>query len=325
MVKKISLIIPSQNAETKLLHLLSDVLDWEVIPNEIIIVDSSQRKLFIPEDQESSIKKLNISLVIIYGDNLYPGHARNIGIANATNSLLAFLDTSTYPTKKWLSNGLHLMDTNNSQGVWGNTYYEADVYTSKIIRACTYGNKPIKTFPGSILKRDIFKKCGLFIESTRAGEDGDWMSRLNLHNIALCNPNEFLSYYDLNNMSIKKLLKKWFRNYTFSGKLPHRRSQKNYYFFFISIIAVLIAYNWNAVIASWDTESIYFIPDITKISLLIMLIIYLFIRGIFLPRKKGIDYSFIFPINFLIISLVSACIDFTKVLAFGYSKVEKII
>jgi glycosyltransferase involved in cell wall biosynthesis len=323
MVREISLIIPSQNAETKLLHLLSNILDWEVIPNEIIIVDSSQRKFFIPEDQESSIRKLNISLVIIYGDNLYPGHARNIGIANATNSLLAFLDTSTHPTKKWLSNGLHLMNTNNSQGVWGNTYYEADIYTSKIIRACTYGNKPIKTFPGSILKRDIFKKCGLFIESTRAGEDGDWMSRLNLHNITLCNPDEFLNYGDLNNMSIKKLLKKWFRNYTFSGKLPHRRSQKDHYFYFISIVAVLIAYNWNTVIASWDTESIYFIPNITKISLFLIIIIYLFIRGIALPRKKGINYSFIFPINFLIISLVSACIDFTKALAFGYSKFKK--
>ena len=323
MVREISLIIPSQNAETKLLHLLSNILDWEVIPNEIIIVDSSQRKFFIPEDQESSIRKLNISLVIIYGDNLYPGHARNIGIANATNSLLAFLDTSTHPTKKWLSNGLHLMNTNNSQGVWGNTYYEADIYKSKIIRACTYGNKPIKTFPGSILKRDIFKKCGLFIESTRAGEDGDWMSRLNLHNITLCNPDEFLNYGDLNNMSIKKLLKKWFRNYTFSGKLPHRRSQKDHYFYFISIVAVLIAYNWNTVIASWDTESIYFIPNITKISLFLIIIIYLFIRGIALPRKKGINYSFIFPINFLIISLVSACIDFTKALAFGYSKFKK--
>ncbi|MDC3244800.1 glycosyltransferase [Gammaproteobacteria bacterium] len=323
MVKNISLIIPSLNAEKKLVHLLTKLLDWEVIPNEIIIVDSSQRKFLIPKILDSSIKKLNISLIIIYGDNLYPGHARNIGIANSTNSLLAFLDTSTHPNTKWLSSGLYLMNKNNSQGVWGNTYYEAKTYTSKIIRACTFGNKPIKTFPGSILKKDIFIKCGLFIESTRAGEDGDWMSRLNVHKITICHPDEYLNYDDLNNMSIIQLLKKWFRNYTFSGKLPHRRLQKDYYFYFISIVAVLVAYNWNTVIASWDTESIYFIPNITKISLFLMIIIYLFIRGIMLPRKKGINYSFIFPINFLIISMVSACIDFTKALAFGYSKFKK--
>jgi glycosyltransferase involved in cell wall biosynthesis len=323
MVRNVSLIIPSQNAETKLLRLLRYIPSWKVIPNEIIIVDSSQKKFLIPEDFELLVKKLGIKLLVLYGKNLYPGHARNIGINNSTNSLLAFLDTSTHPSKKWLSSGLELMHINNSQGVWGNTYYQADSYISLIIRSCTYGARPIKTFPGSILNKSIFDRCGLFIESTRAGEDGDLMGRADFHKITLPTSEEFLNYDELNYMTVKKLLKKWFRNYSFSGKLTHRRSQKDFYFYIISFAAVLTAYNWNRIFASYQEDSIYFIPYITRASVLGVLVIYMVLRGIVIPRKKGVSFTFIFPINFILITIISFLIDLTKALAFGYSRVIK--
>ena len=188
MVIEVSLIIPSQNADTKLHELLRGIPDWERIPNEIIIVDSSEKESIIPKDIELSINKLGIDLLVLYENNLYPGHARNIGISSASNSLLAFLDTSTQPTSKWLSDGLSLMKAKNSDGIWGKTYYQANTFSSKIFRACTFGTKPIRTFPGSILNKKIFNRCGLFIESTRAGEDGDWMSRADLQKIKMSSP-----------------------------------------------------------------------------------------------------------------------------------------
>jgi glycosyltransferase involved in cell wall biosynthesis len=323
MVKDVSLIIPSQNAEKKLLQLLSYISNWEIIPSEIIIIDSSLKKFLVPEDFELFIKKHTIKLLVIYKKNLYPGHARNIGIINSTNPLLAFLDTSTHPTKRWVASGLELMHINNSQGVWGNTYYQADSYISLIIRSCTFGARPIKTFPGSILNKSIFDRCGLFIESTRAGEDGDWMSRVDFHKITLSTQQEFLNYDELNYATIKKLLKKWFRNYSFSGKLLHRRSQKDFYFYIISFVAVLTAYNWNRVVASYQEESIYFIPYITRASVLAFVVIYIVLRGIVIPRKKGVNFRFIFPINFILISFVSLLIDLTKVLAFSFSRFIK--
>ena len=60
MVKDVSLIIPSQNAETKLLQLLSNIPNWEIIPSEIIIIDSSLKKFLVPEDFELFIKKHSI-------------------------------------------------------------------------------------------------------------------------------------------------------------------------------------------------------------------------------------------------------------------------
>lgn len=156
MIKKISLIIPSYNDKNKLTKLLSNMITWQAVPNEIIIVDSSENKFSITKDFKQFIKKFNIRFLLIHKKNLFPGHARNIGIANSTNSLLAFLDTSTIPNSKWLYSGLKFIVKNNSvHGIWGKTHYSADTYIAKLIRASTVGSKPLTTFPGSIIK----KKC----------------------------------------------------------------------------------------------------------------------------------------------------------------------
>lgn len=320
MIREISLIIPNQNAEKKILYLLKSIKHWQIIPNEIIIIDSSKKKLVFSKDFELFAKQLNIRSLMIYEKNLYPGHARNIGINNASNSLLAFLDTSTYPNNQWLSSGLELIKAQNSDGVWGNTFYEADTFMSKIFRACTFGAKPIRTFPGSILKKNIFNRCGLFIETTRAGEDGDWISRAELQKINMSTTKEFLKYDGLNSISMKNLIKKWFRNYTHTAKLPFFSAHKNYYYYSISFISILLAYNWNRVIAAWDRESIFFIPNITTISIILIFTSYIFIRSILLPRKKGVDLGFIFPINFIFIAFFSALLDLSKTLAFIYAK-----
>ena len=248
---------------------------------------------------------------------------KNIGIKNSSNTLLAFLDTSTQPSNKWLSSGLDLISAQNTKGVWGSTHYQANSFTSKIFRACTFGAKPIKTIPGTILNKSIFNICGLFIETTRAGEDGDWMSRAELQRIEMSSPEEILEYDQLNFMNISKLIKKWFRNYKHTAKLPFFSAHKSYYYYGMSFVAVLVAYNWNRVLAAWDRESIFFIPNITTISVISILTMYILIRGIILPRKKGVSIGFIFPINFILIFLMSALLDLTKTLAFGYSKFMK--
>lgn len=325
MLKEVSLIIPCQNAENKLFKLLERIPSWEAIPNEIIIVDSSLVKLSISEDFILFAKKFNIHLSIINKKNLYPGHARNIGIINAKNSLMAFLDTSTIPSNTWLSSGLKKIYEGNYEGVWGKTHYQAQTYIAKIIRASTYGTKPIKTFPGSIIKKSVFNKCGLFIETARAGEDGDWIARAELHgiNISYPNPKEFLNYDELNHTNIRNVLKKWFRNYTLGSRLPHSRVHKDIYFYIFSFIAVVIAYNWNRVFASWQEDSIFFIPYVTRLSILGIIILYIAIRGVLLPSKKGVSLKFIFPLNFLVISFLSALIDLIKGLSFAYSRFIK--
>jgi len=325
MIRDVSLIIPSKNAKKNLFKLLKCIPDWDTIPNEIIIVDSSYDKIIIPKFFNIFVKSNNIRLSIIYGKSLYPGHARNIGINSSNNKLVAFLDTSTMPKRTWLSSGLEIVSTQNSEGVWSKTYYEADQFLAKIYRASTFGDKPIKTFPGSILKKNVFNKCGLFIETTRAGEDGDWISRSTVHSLNISIPDEFLNYGELNEVSTLQIIKKWLRNYSHSSQLPYSKAHRDFYYYGISFLAVLIAFNWNAVLASWDSESELYIPNITKISVLILLIFYTFIRGILMPRRKGVSLKFIFPVNFIFISFFSGVLDFVKVLAFIFAKFKKML
>ena len=320
MISDVSLIIPSQNAKQNLLNLLCQIPEWAVIPNEIIIVDSSDEPIIIPHYFHAFTARKNIKLLLIHSMAIYPGHARNIGIKRSNNNLLAFLDTSTSPQKTWLSSGLQIINTNNSQGVWGKTYYTADKFLSKIFQSSTYGGRPIKTLPGSIFKKEVFHTCGLFVESTRAGEDGDWVSRTKLHDVHISDPIEHLTYSELNKLTIKKIVAKWYRNNFHAARLPYSQAHRSLYFYGLALLAIVLAYNWNAVLASWDTNSALYVPNITKICGAILLTTYTLLRGIMLPFKKGISMQFILPINFIFISLFSGVLDITKVIAFVMSR-----
>ena len=327
MVKSVSLIIPfksDHSEKEKHFTLLRGISNWKTAPNEIIIINTDQKQLSFPSDIELFVEQHNINFCIFHQERIYPGHARNIGICNASNSLLAFLDTSTHPSNDWLLNGLHIINTNNYEGVWGKTNYQAEKFLPKIFRASTYGEKPIKTLPGSIFHKNIFSKCGLFVESTRAGEDGDFMSRVKLHNVNICESESFLSYDKLDKISFKEIIKKWYRNHFHSARMPYFRAHKDIYFYGISFLAIIIAFNWNRVFDPTGIENDFFIPNITKISILIIFLAYLFLRGIVLPMRKGTPLKFIFPLNFILISLMSFLLDLTKIIAFGYSKFFKI-
>ena len=64
MIKEVSLIVPNKSDEDKLSILLSSIPDWKAIPNEIIIINTSSNKIFIPNDFESFYKDKNINFYI---------------------------------------------------------------------------------------------------------------------------------------------------------------------------------------------------------------------------------------------------------------------
>ena len=69
-----------------------------------------------------------------------------------------------------------------------------------------------------------------------------------------------------------------------------------------------------------EEENDFFIPNVTKISILIIFLAYIFLRGVVLPIRKGTTLKFIFPLNFILISFMSFILDLAKTLAFVYSK-----
>ncbi|SVC62893.1 uncharacterized protein METZ01_LOCUS315747, partial [marine metagenome] len=265
--KKISLIIPHRDSEDQLIKVLNHIRLWTLYPNEILIIDSSKPRLKISGDFSNFCDENNISQKILFGDDLFPGAARNIGIVSAVNPVLAFLDVNTLPSTEWLRSGIDIINTEEIEGVWGYTYYEAETHTEKIIRASSYGQKPIRTLPGSIFYKGVFFKCGLFIEFVRGGEDGDWMSRVNLHHLAIALPKEKITYLGLSKSSYYSVIKKWHRNYLSASSLPSMKAHKDLYFYILTAFIVIAAFNWNWIMSNWDPNSIFYIPNVTKISI----------------------------------------------------------
>ena len=182
----ISLVIPYRDEQKNLNDLLHSIKSWTKQADEIIIIDSSQIPTIISNDFIHFCSSSGITLTHEqYEKLIYPGHARNIGIGLSRSNLIAFLDVKTIPSVDWLERNFKLIQDSSNDGVWGRTIYECSQGKQRIIRAATYGKSPVKTLPGSLIKKDCFLKAGLFIETVRAGEDGDWFNRAYLHQLNL--------------------------------------------------------------------------------------------------------------------------------------------
>ena len=320
MNAEVSLVIPSYNSEDGLKQLLEGIIEWSCIPSEILVIDSSDSLPVIPDSFQEFCNERKISFNVISKKNLFPGKARNIGIRSASFDFIAFLDISTIPARDWLELNMNSLNDHNIDGVWGSTIYEAKSWSHKLMRAATFGNLPLETVPGSIIHKRIFQTAGLFIESTRAGEDADWMSRVRLHQTNFLKSIKNTTYTGLSNITFLDLLKKWYRNYSNAAKLPYLNAHKDLYFYFFAILALFIALNWNNLsyddaIRGWNTESFAYIPNITKISIIFIGSFYVFIRAILIPIKKGVSITFLL-FNIPIIVILSIILDFVKTAAF---------
>jgi len=321
MSAKVSLVIPNQNSNDKLSLLLNCIIDWDTFPNEIVIIDSSSSKL-ITHDHFDRFCQLNkINLKILHKKNLYPGAARNIGIKESANSLVGFLDVLTLPHPKWLSDSLREFSDESVDGVWGYTEYQTSNRFEEIVRAATYGVLPVKTLPGSLIKKNTFSYSGLFIESTRAGEDSDWIARVNLHCLNFKDSSYPTAYSGLKGLSLVALIKKWYRNYLFGSKLPYLNAHKGIYFYAAGISLLVIAFNWNSLsynagMNGWDLSSPTYIPNVTKISFALLSSLYFLVRGIYIPRLKGVPWKFLLPVNIFPLIFISLILDVVKTFSF---------
>ena len=320
MIKKISLIIPSISSSFFINDLLTNICMWSLKPSEIIFVNTSGTKISINDNLKKSIKKYNIQINIIDKKYLYPGAARNLGILNSKYKYIVFLDMNTVPYSiNWLKNNFNYLIKNNLDGLCGQTYYLAVTYKEKIIRATTFGKRALTTIPGSIYTLKTIQKVGKFNSITRAGEDTEWLTRLNSYNFKVRNCIEPIYYKGLYNVSYLGIIKKWFRNYSFSANLPHLAPQKNLYFLFLFLFLLVSVVNWNSSKLNLNTGIEIFVPHITKYFLIISSLSYLIVRGFYLPKKKNIKLKYLLPYNIFLITSFSFILDTVKLLAFSLS------
>jgi hypothetical protein len=71
-------------------------------------------------------------------------------------------------------------------------------------------------------------------------------------------------------------------------------------------------YNWNAVVAQWVEDSIWYFPHITKIYIFSIMLASFAYRGIYFPLKNKIELSYLFPLNWILVGALGIALDIVK-------------
>ena len=313
----VSIIIPSNHRHQDLLDLIILVCNQSVTPAEIVIIDSSDERGQCPRRIQERCFQLAINLTYEPVDHAYPGGARNIGIERAKHQFIAFIDVRTSPRNDWLATAKDFLKDPTVFGVWGRTNFEAETAFEKLTRDGFFGRNARRTLPGTVIRKEAIIIAGRFVSWVRAGEDTDWLQRIALSRLKFIDPpNATINYSGLLKQNPIGLAKKWSRNYTASRILPHLFPQKILIWITFYPILVLIALNWNNLLAGWETESIFYVPNITKIVAASPGLIYILIRGIVLPLKRGVPVLETLPFRWLAIAAICAVGDGVKAAAF---------
>ena len=314
----ISVIIPSNHCHHDLLKIVQAICNQTIKPAEIVLVDSSNMRGTCPAEITALCANSGIQLIYAHCAHAMPGHARNIGFDLATSDLIAFLDVLTIPRPNWLEVCLALLSLNDCDFVYGSTCFRSGTWFETLVRDSFFGILPLITLPGSVFRRKVMATVGKFVGWVRAGEDTEWLLRLELLKVKVVTPSSaMVDYIGLTGINIKSLIKKWNRNYSASSDLPQFFPQKLVLWLIIYPVILLIAFNWNFIIADWHMESPLYIGHITKIIGVLPICFYIVVRGLLLPLQRGVKILKLIPVRFIAITFICMIGDTVKILVFS--------
>ena len=324
-MNNISVIIPSNHDHNKLAVIINAVCIQTLKPSEIVIIDSFKSNISRIDELNELCTSNKITLIYRKVLNTFPGKARNLGVANSDGTYIAFIDVETIPRSNWLEESMKMILNNSVPGVWGATSFKANNKFEKLIRDGFFGEQTRLTLPGTVCKKMTFDKVGHFVDWVRAGEDTEWILRAKLLKIEIISLSiTLIDYYGLIGLNINKLLMKWYRNYKASSQLPHFYSQRLILWLVFYPTIILIAFNWNNLIANWQMDSIFYISHITKIVTIMPMFAYIFFRGLILPLRRGVKISNLLPFRFISIFSICFIADIVKIiiLSFPLNKIK---
>ena len=272
---KISIIIPLRNSSEVINELISSINKLKLQPNEVIIIDSS-KNILTEEVINNNLKCKSLYLRVKHA---YPGHARNIGVSLAKTELIAFLDSQTIPNPEWLDRYLHLIQAYNSDVVFGVTKFNARSSFQGVLRAATYGMIGHVTVPGTLFRKNIFFNSNKFLQNVRMGEDIEWRERLIENGLNIHSPKDSVITYNGLPKSLYFTLKKYMISAFHTARLNILQNVKDIYFSILLILSTIIIPKWNHLIGGWNENPI-FIPHVTKIYLISLIILFLIIQVI---------------------------------------------
>jgi glycosyltransferase involved in cell wall biosynthesis len=308
----ISIVIPHKDDMMFLKNLVNELAHQTLKNFEIIIVDSSHDDMKISKD---IFCDLNTRIKVIHTNNAFPGKARNIGAHEASAKFIAFIDSKSIPVNSWLQENYDFLNSSDSRIILGLFRASSDNlnFFQKILKASSYGNLKHVSVPGSMMRKDIFISSGGFNEDVGAGEDIEWVERLQRLNIKTSISENINFFYIVFPETFYKDIKKW-AFYSFeNAKINILQTQKSLYFILLTVLILYFIYSWNYLFTqgAWS-NSPYFVPNLNTIVWSVLFAFYSLVRGIIMPFNKKEQLSYIFPFKWILIAILGFLIDVSK-------------
>lgn len=209
----VSVVIPVFNAEQYVDKTLMALME-QAYPREcfeVILVDNES-----DDNTVSLIEKYDVELLTnLRSKNPYI--SRNMGVERAKGEIIAFLDVTCTPDKKWMEEGVRLL-VNGADLVGGRIeftfsdsptlgeWYDSITFCNVESSIAEYK----RTVGGNLfIKRKVWKKTGPFPENSRSGSDILWTKRATSMGFKLTFGIDAVVYYPAR--GLKGVLQKCFR------------------------------------------------------------------------------------------------------------------
>ena len=164
--------MPLFNGSRFIREAIDSILAQELKPREIVVVDDGST------DGGSSLLSGYPAIRLIHQPNSGEAAARNRGIRESTEPLIAFLDQDDQWLPKKLSLQVRALDADPSIDIVFGQHKLIVEDEARWFRQDLLGKILTAELPGSMLiRRRAFERIGLFCEDMRRGSDVDWICR----------------------------------------------------------------------------------------------------------------------------------------------------
>ena len=93
----------------------------------------------------------------------------------------------------------------------------------------------------------------------------------------------------------------------------------------ILIFLTIAVVNWNAVIAGWVEDAVFYVPHITKIYISGVIFGSILYRGVLMPLKRKVPIKYLFPFRWLQIGVLGFFLDLIKAPSYVFGSILALI
>lgn len=175
--RTVSCIIPVYNGQQYIGETIESVLGQSVALDEVVVVDDGST-----DDTAQVVRSFGSRVRLVQQENAGPAAARNLGVKEATGSLLTFQDADDLWIKEKTEVQLRAFDADASLAICVGhveNFASPDVPTDMQLPEFAARAKPMAgyTTPCMMVRAGVFDTVGLFNVDLKHTDAGDWFKR----------------------------------------------------------------------------------------------------------------------------------------------------